>query len=110
MSFLLKIENIAKSSKFSNTGEPFFSRSKDRSRTHDQKIVKGYSQFKLCCRTRIGKTGTLGTKVDHTLDRQARSASSSAWKTMYFCEEASFQIHFVRLQLVATTKVFFQLF
>ena len=37
MSFLLKIENIAKSSKISNSGKPFFSRSKDRSRTHDQK-------------------------------------------------------------------------
>ena len=37
MSFLLKIENIAKSSKILISGEPFFSRSKDRSRTHDQK-------------------------------------------------------------------------
>ena len=37
MSFLLKIENIAKSSKILISNEPFFSRSKDRSRTHDQK-------------------------------------------------------------------------
>ena len=39
MSFLLKIENIAKSSKILISEEPFFSRSKDRSRTHDQKSV-----------------------------------------------------------------------
>ena len=37
MSFLLKIENIAKSSKILISAETFFSRSKDRSRTHDQK-------------------------------------------------------------------------
>ena len=39
MSFLLKIENIAKSSKILISGETFFLRSKDRSRTHDQKGV-----------------------------------------------------------------------
>ena len=39
MSFLLKIENIAKSSKISILAEPFFSRSKDRFRTHDQKLA-----------------------------------------------------------------------
>ena len=38
MSFLLKIENIAKSSKILISAESFFSRSKDRSRTHDQKL------------------------------------------------------------------------
>ena len=38
MSFLLKIENIAKSSKILISGELFFLRSKDRSRTHDQKL------------------------------------------------------------------------
>ena len=38
MSFLLKIENIAISSKILISGELFFSRSKDRSRTHDQKL------------------------------------------------------------------------
>ena len=37
MSFLLKIENIAKSSKILISAETFFSRSKDGSRTHDQK-------------------------------------------------------------------------
>ena len=37
MSFLLKIENIAKSSKILISAEADFSRSKDRSRTHDQK-------------------------------------------------------------------------
>ena len=37
MSFLLKIENITKSSKILISGEPDFSLSKDRSRTHDQK-------------------------------------------------------------------------
>ena len=37
MSFILKIENIAKSSKILISEEPFFSRSKDRLRTHDQK-------------------------------------------------------------------------
>ena len=38
MSFLLKIENIAKSSKILISGDPVFLRSKDRSRTHDQKV------------------------------------------------------------------------
>ena len=37
MSFLLKIENIAKSSKILISAETFFLCSKDRSRTHDQK-------------------------------------------------------------------------
>jgi hypothetical protein len=40
MSFILKIENIAKSSKILISEEPFFSRSKDRLRTHDQKELK----------------------------------------------------------------------
>ena len=40
MSFLLKIENIAKSSKILLSEETFFLRSKDRSRTHDQKVNK----------------------------------------------------------------------
>ena len=40
MSFLLKIENIAKSSKILISAEADFSRSKDRSRTHDQKLLK----------------------------------------------------------------------
>ena len=42
MSFLLKIENIAKSSKILISVEPFFSRSKDRSRTHDQKFSQSF--------------------------------------------------------------------
>ena len=44
MSFLLKIENIAKSSKILISGETFFSRSKDRSRTHDQKRVGKHTE------------------------------------------------------------------
>ena len=48
MSFLLKIENIAKSSKILISGETFFSRSKDRSRTHDQKIQIKSSETKEC--------------------------------------------------------------
>ena len=44
MSFILKIENIAKYSKILISEEPFFSRSKDRLRTHDQKRTgKGFS-------------------------------------------------------------------
>ena len=43
MSFLLKIENIAKSSKILISEEPVFSRSKDRSRTHDQKYFEVFA-------------------------------------------------------------------
>ena len=54
MSFLLKIENIAKSSKILISGETFFSRSKDRSRTHDQKINHCGKSRHLPFRRRIG--------------------------------------------------------
>ena len=47
MSFLLEIENIAKSSKILISAEPFFSRSKDRSRTQDQKAFNGVGVKRL---------------------------------------------------------------
>ena len=61
MSFLLKIENIAKSSKILISGESFFLRSKDRSRTHDQKVGHNiYLQFGSFCEAAMIVLGIYG--------------------------------------------------
>lgn len=68
------------------------------------------SQFKLCCRTRIGKPGTLGTKIDHRYvhlsDRQARECFLKCLENDVFLRGSTFSNTFCE----ATTKVFFLTF